>query len=532
MFTCVIDIAGGSTIEATPLVDTVTFTTNAVGGFGSCNFTLPGLRADIPHLATIRVYYGTAQVWEGRIEDRGLTLSEGDVNSSFQCFGWKRLLDFTTTRRMWSRRSWDWTTLPVGGLTMDGVGQTVVSSGNVTTGQYDPADLTRSGVAIVWSSATLQQGYLAGAYTRMPTGIVALAIYFDLLYNQNGGGFPSPDARVWQSTDNGATWLSLFSDTTNHASYTAKSTTPGANCNAVAMVNFNHITNEVVDSSVYAKYANIRILGTSVVEDSSPVGSGGFYGGTVLRDLIALIAGLSQGTIESGTDFLIEVLDYSTRTTALQIVSDIAAYYAREWAVWEQGRFDWKTPSSDEAQWIVPLTDLTSLDLTGSVDTETRTAYVLYTDATTGLDAEASAAATSQRNPFVKASATKDEIITPGIQMTANTSAQLAAVATADHGAWPPVTGTVVVPARALIRNAVGSPQPAFLIRAGSNILIPGLPKTEILATGRDGETLFHIVSTSVDMKRNEVTLQLEGQSRYLDMITARLAAATRTITG
>jgi hypothetical protein len=49
-------------------------------------------------------------------------------------------------------------------------------------------------------------------------------------------------------------------------------------------------------------------------------------------------------------------------------------------------------------------------------------------------------------------------------------------------------------------------------MRAGENILIADLPKTEVFSQGRDGETLFHIVGVQTDTDAGLVTLELEGR--------------------
>jgi len=70
-------------------------------------------------------------------------------------------------------------------------------------------------------------------------------------------------------------------------------------------------------------------------EDSA----GGVYGGTVLRDLVALCPDLRVGTIEDGSDFTITALERFTRATIRSVVDEVAGYYGREWGVWEFGRF-------------------------------------------------------------------------------------------------------------------------------------------------------------------------------------------------
>src|SRR5206468_1529990 len=106
------------------------------------------------------------------------------------------------------------------------------------------------------------------------------------------------------------------------------------------------------------------------------------------------------------------------------VVDEVVGYYTREWAVWEDGRFDWKTRNLDEPQVVIPVAQLTDLELNATVDGVARTVYVQYTDAASGKDLEASASSTDQRNPYVRQARTKDVVVQPGFPMTANTSSQ------------------------------------------------------------------------------------------------------------
>jgi hypothetical protein len=132
----------------------------------------------------------------------------------------------------------------------------------------------------------------------------------------------------------------------------------------------------------------------------------------------------------------------------------------------------------------------------------------------------------------VRQGKTKDMLVQPGFPMTSNTSAQLASTLLTDVGQRPAVTGSLSIKATKILANAVGSARPAAMIRGGDNIYIPELPKTDPFLQGRDGETLFHVVSSDVDLTNGTVTLELEGQQSRQSVILARLAAVTRTLTG
>ncbi len=117
--------------------------------------------------------------------------------------------------------------------------------------------------------------------------------------------------------------------------------------------------------------------------------------------------------------------------------------------------------------------------------------------------------------------------------MTDASALQLATKLLGDCGKYPGVRGQIVLPAQRLVQHATSGSHPAFLIRAGDNITVPDLPKTDILIEGRDGETQnYHIIASDVDMIAMTVTLQIEGQSKRADALLARLSAATKLLGG
>jgi type 1 fimbria pilin len=133
----------------------------------------------------------------------------------------------------------------------------------------------------------------------------------------------------------------------------------------------------------------------------------------------------------------------------------------------------------------------------------------------------------------VKTGRIKDALIQPGFAMTAASASQLAAKLVGDVASYPLIRGTFTLPARAPVAHTAHGPQPAWTIRAGDNILIPDLPTSELASSGkRDGETLFHIVTTDTDLGANTIQLTVEGQLNRSDILVARLAAVTRVIGG
>lgn len=518
MFTVVVSPLGGVAVELTPAQESLKFTTAAVGGFGSCDFTIVGdRRRDVPKLAMVRVYLGTALAWEGRVEDHGIAPADDPVTTTVTCFGLQRRLTDVSVRRIWSKRDMPFKVAPPDSL----VGAAFTQNLVVSIGTYLSSDLTKIGVGVTGTGVSVGSNEGAGAFVSIPPGLTVIRVMADLVLSGANTG-PGKIQAGLRSLE-GAAYAYTASGAINEV------LGPPSGL-GVLLIAYNIGGGLTPTQSDVCQFSNIRILGTSLQEDAA----GGFYGSTILNDLLALIPGLTIGIIESGSDYLIPSIDRAIRDTSLSVVNEVAGYCNREWVVWEEGRFDWKTPNLDEPQWIVPLEQmLPGTRMETSVDTLASRVYVLFQEALDGVSAEQTAAAADPRNPLVKGGVGKDELLQAPAVMTDNTSLLLAQAKAATQ-VYAPVSGTVVLNAGSLIQNAVGSAQPAALIRAGTNVYLPGMPKTDslIAVPARDGETLFHIVATEVDMDAGTITLELEGQAREIDVIAARLAASTRVITG
>lgn len=521
----VLERAGSSSFALTPEQDSLKFTTAAVGGFGSCSFRLPGdQRKRLGYLGRLRVTLGSRLLWEGQVEDHKVRYDPAAGETVVQAFGLKRLLEETSVRRVWSKRDLDWHEVP-GGLGASVQAGVTRADMRADIGTYLPTDPTKQGWQMAGNGVSVAA--LGGIAVEAILPINVIRIMGDLVLSGANVGVGKFRAAILYSTDHFSSWAHI-SDSGYDVSFSVDGTT-GGGADHIRAYFFNNSGGALTPTATdIAQFSNIRFLCTSLTEDAA----GGFYGGTILRDLIALVPGLTIGVIEDGSDFTIQAIERAVRAAAIGVVQEVAGYHTREWAVWDDGRFDWKTRNLDEAQWIAPLPDLATLDIDTSVDGLARTVYILYTDAASGTTAEASSAATAQRNPYVKQGRTKDTLVEPGFPMTSLSAQQLATKLAGEIGQWVPANGRITISATKQLQNAVGTTLPAACIRAGDNILIPDLPKTDLGLAGRDGETLFHIVSTDCDLQTGLVTLELEGQARRADVLLARLAAATRTLTG
>jgi hypothetical protein len=266
------------------------------------------------------------------------------------------------------------------------------------------------------------------------------------------------------------------------------------------------------------------VLCTPLREDSA----NGFYGGTIMRDAVAQCPGIYPGTIEDGSDFTITEIARVNRTTVLDVVLQVDSLYAREWGVWEAGRFDWVTPDLKNTGWVVPLGACSAWRIEQSIDGISKRVYVTFQDAADQQFKEAFADSTQMRNPYVRIGAQKDVAVPAPGAMTSVTAPLLAAKLSNDTGRWPDIKGSVTIPAQQLLAQSTGNRSiPAFAIRAGDNITIPDLPVEDIYASGQDGATTFHVTAVQAGTD-GSVVLTLEGLTRRADVLMARLGTLSQ----
>jgi hypothetical protein len=335
------------------------------------------------------------------------------------------------------------------------------------------------------------------------------------------------------SSDDGTTWTRDAGPANNNNTGAINSALTHS---AYIRVSISALLANPVDANTFIQFSDVRLLGVIAAEDVAD----GFYGDTLIRSLITYITTVGQfpfvspGTIESGSDFTIDHLDASTRRTCLDLLTEITQYYTREWAVWEDALLDWKTPNLQQHQWLVSSADLVALDLDASTVNAARFFVVTYADAVSGLGNEQIATSIDRRNPYVLTGNGKAQIIPAGIPMTSSTALQLATKFLSEPGGGPvPASGQLKISGEKIVQNAQGNAVKAWEIRAGENITITDLPLADIFTQDGRGENLFHIISTEANASDGTVTLSLDSfGSRRMDVLMARIAAATKLLTG
>lgn len=508
--------------DITDAVKNLRFASAMPGGYADCTFTLNGdWRKDIPHLSILRVVYHSTIVWEGQVEDVDLT---GLLNTAVSAFGLRRQLEETSVKEVWRTtdigrfRVTDW--IAAGANLLDaGAGYTreiPAERPSVSIGQINQTDPTVRGIRFT-SSGAAAGAAVGEAVELYAPGIAFTRIRGTATETGTGGTLRfawSPDGSTW-TLGTGATASGTFSET------------PANSPDRIRLVNVG-IGAAATDTF---QASALRLFGTSIDEDTTA----GVYGGQVLQDLVALVAGLTAGEIDQGSDFAVDDLARWQRTSVLSVVEEIASYYQRDWAVWDGGRFDWKAQApTTKISWAVSLKDADEAAIDTTLDGVARTVYVVYADPTGQAEQEASAASTSLANPYVANDRAKDLVVAPGFPMTAATAASLAARIAADTSTRLPARGTLKLPINLPVDHITDGHLIALTMRPGENISIYDLPvaDTGLLQVERDGRRIFRIVSSLVDVDAGQVTLELEGQGRTIDSLLARLAGVTKAITG
>lgn len=512
-------VPGGEPTDLTRDATAANWTSSVPGGFGAATVTVPRV---LPlkgrgFLGSLTIEHEGRVLFEGRVEDAFTRGAKGSVQTDLNAFGLQRLLTDNSVRRIWSLRS---------GLspTQSSIAQGSNTSGVMAIdstyqyifGLYDTAQPGKFGfrIALTDPVAVLASGQVGIA---LPTGITGASLLFD-------ADFQGADANFALAVHSSADGSFYSRHLEQH--------TPVATMQSYVLT--------LVDGAIDIRFAATAAGGTAsegVVEISNirvlgPTGEdvpGGIYGGTILRGVIPLAAGLYPGTIEDGSDFVIAEFERVTRSSLLDVVQQIDPLYAKEWGVWEGGRFDWITPDLKAGGWLVPLADATEWSIEQSIDSVHRRTYVTFTDAADNQVKEAVVESTDARNPYVRTGTAKDGIVAAPAAMTSITAPMLAAKLNNDFGRWPDIKGSVTLMAQTIVAQTGNGTRtvPAFAIRAGDNITIPDLPVEDIYAAGQDGQTVFHVtgVQASTD---GTVVLTLEGLTRRADVLLARIGAVSQ----
>lgn len=492
----------------------VRYSTVVSGGFGALVLVAPGdVRQRVPRLSTIRVFNDDRLLFEGTTEDVEFAWDQQSQSTTVTCFGKQRLLQLASVNRMWSLRSLQFQAVQPTGYTQDDAVLQGIS------GFLDIANPTQRGIRTAGRGLATTIGTINGGMIIVPPNVTPKALK-GTFYSSN----PTKLLGVLNAYDTaGAPTLASVTPTGGPAEFSLDLST-GPDVGSIQYYGIVAGGGGVLSPTDYCQIYNLRLLGTTLSEDTP----GGYYAATLLRDVLSLVPGITPGQIEAGIEYVIQELDRSTRTNIKSVVDEIAAYFTREWGVWEAGRFDWIQPNLAEPGWIVTLADTLSGRIKQSVDGLARDTYLTYVDPTDQRQKEASVQTTRLGNDFLRNGLKSDDVQAPGLAFTPTTAALFAQAANLRNSRIPAAQGTIVVPAWKILPRSNGGSVPALEIRAGDNVTVPDFPVDDAFSGGQDNQSLFHVIQTDVDLSAATVTLTIAGYLPGLDVLTARLNAVTK----
>jgi len=490
------------------------------GGFASASFTIPlNVAKKIPYLSVIKAVLGSIVIWEGVVEDLEPSHDSGEVQVT--CFGWKRLLEQDTVKRIWSKRSLSWSSPPMGeGAVWNGLTYRP-SLTRVGSGLLDASALANGGVGFAGNGVALASDEANALEVVLNTSVERIKFDTTFAGTNVGAGAGKMQLQVTWSTDSGASW----SGTTYTASGSESLAISGANRIRIAWYASGGACTPTSDDSILV--TNIRLLGTTTDEDDATSNGGGYYPRTLIIDLLTQAGGVAPSYVENVTSFVIPSLEREHRGTSLDVLQEISDYFDAWWGVFEDRKLIWKTLIRQYPEWVIPLEDATSWSAPRSIDRTARTVYVKYTDAATGREAEASATAVAANSPYTRWAYPKDVVYDSGSPMTANTATALAGII-GQTLKEPLLRGEITLP---MLKP--GSPRtfPYATVRPGDVVNIPELPRlgSSLMSAGSN---VAVVVGVSMDFDSQSITLTIGDEPRTVDVLTARLLAVTNVITG
>jgi len=257
---------------------------------------------------------------------------------------------------------------------------------------------------------------------------------------------------------------------------------------------------------------------------TSTVNAHVIYADEIARDLIGTITALNSAQLESSTalvqspaiDLTDEVYEDRSPSDVLDYLTGLGDTQSRawEWGVFGQQLLSFRPQSSASRTWY---TDVSSLDVTRTLDQLYNSVYAVYSDAS-GRSLRTSPTADS--TSIARYGVTRRQAISA--QTTSATLAGVEASASLSDTNDPrPRSGLTLTQ----VFDAGGARWPLWSVQAGDTIVIRNLPPT--LSTAIDRIRVFRL--TRADYHFDDDTLDIEPETprATLDSLLARLALGT-----
>ena len=502
------DISNG--VDLTDRVDGLRFSNVKPGGFESCSFDVPeGMEP--PRGARIRVDDGAACLWLGTIYENSLAV---DDSSRRGCVAYGPGMVLKTTRFPMVYVMGDlsaWQEIPLdrkAAAALSGVSFGDASFSNV---RLDLPNQAMSGVA-----------FMATCY-QAPAG----AVISKALYNMTRANFPAGwrSQRFESGSSPGAAMASV--------SITADGTDRTATITDDRYVEINVYadgTAATPSATAYVKATVMSLFGSHALTVRSSGGANGLYGGDIIGHILSQVSGVSAGTIDAPTSFIIPNLVFDTQD-AEAMINEVNRWHGYNWGTWDSGSifddgayFDW-TAKHQEATYTVRRSECDRFDVAQTLANMANEVQVRYRSVGGTDEIETG---TAEVRALSDAGLSQQASVDGGVTTQAGAQ-QLIDVFFDLQGNDPPFTGSIDLTGN--VRAAAGGSIPPHHIRAnGANIRVEDLlPITEVYDLADLRQTLLPIKRVEVDCSgpAPRTSVAVDQTQDALSVLQARLGTAT-----
>lgn len=530
----------GKGLNVTPrLVDDLSFSSSAPGGFTACDFTLTGAAAD--KVRQFSVYQPvdvidgrTGQaVWSGRLEEPGRdkgTRRFGAVGGQTHAKDQQRQVIYTDTRLgMWQKNE-----AVVAGNAIDakfdldqtGVNGAPASRATFAFGKGMSLPVNGTRVVAQYNALYDTGQYLARLEGSVQAGKTSAGILFEIL----GRGGPDSLATLLSQTSN-ASLTGFVVSRVNFAGlrYRVPEMRMAYSGTAPATVGDDLFWVRVQDIRMTA--TRVDQFGNAIPEANYSADTPGLYPDRVVMDVVGrLLPEVNPyvSTIDITLQQKIDQMAYEDPVDADHILGDVMALNpSHYWAIWErQGggyRFVWRPWPT-----VVSMTLDTRLDAFSSPGG----ASDLYNQVTVrwkdGLDRPHSTLVTGSVPALDAAGLVRRGAMDLGGSIGSAAAATNAGNAFLTAHRYPSNSGTIKV-SRPVFDASQGRTVQPWEIRAGILVKVGNLaPQVDYLnASAQNGSTVFQCSGVAYSSKDNTATLTLDS---YGDTVAKALAQLTKKV--
>lgn len=494
-------------LDLTPYAGSAVFTTNQ-HGYEQCTVVarINWLRAfelfNRQKVAHLVVAYGATTVWEGRVEEPGVTVTGDGSGISLAAFGYWRALSDTRYTALWSDTSYArWRELssiertdafPERFEFKKEFGSLLVApkKGEVfgTTGTFK----------VFWAIYEIPSGSVTGIAQIDFAWQLSAAVNWRLEVRRNGADII----------------LGVNGSAVPQGGTVSQSIAAAANITVLLYYNAADAVYAGNTGDVFVRLSGIRVAAATPID-----------AGAIARALVASVSTVNPmqlsasvaGIQSTGLDLTDEVYADETPADILARLAELGDTQARRWeaVVWNDRELVFR-PRLSGRTWYV---DAMQLQLQRKLDGSANSMYAVYKDGDNNevRSPVATSAAGQQQTGIVR------QQPAPADTTSAATALAIRDTALADAGLPRPAASITF----AAVYSAAGARQPLCLARAGDVIVIRNLPPGDNPAL-TDTTRRFRITRTSYDLITDTLTVEPEQPLPRLPFLLARREAGIR----